>query len=111
MLWNARGYWRIVASYAFHPEKKRLVWSSQRHARQYSLRCRAHERSCRWAGCLAIEPFSIQDFARAIGQFSDAPDQEIVSRGLACRQRVQVYRWDSIARRSKRWNDPEGVLL
>ena len=53
------------------------------------------------AGCLAIEPFSIQDFARAIGQFSDASDQEIFSRGLACRQRVQVYRWDSIARRQE----------
>jgi glycosyltransferase involved in cell wall biosynthesis len=53
------------------------------------------------AGCLAIEPFSIQDYARAIEQFSDASDQEIVSRGLACRQRVQDYRWDSIARRQE----------
>jgi hypothetical protein len=50
------------------------------------------------AGCLAIEPFSLQDYARAIEQFSDASAQEIFSRGLACRQRVQAYRWDSIAR-------------
>jgi len=53
------------------------------------------------AGCLAVKPFIIQDFARAIGQFSDASDQEIFSRGLACRQRVQAYRWDSIARRQE----------
>ncbi|MDQ6868894.1 MAG: glycosyltransferase family 4 protein [Pseudomonadota bacterium] len=53
------------------------------------------------AGCLAIEPFNIQDYARAIERFSNASDAEMVHRGMACRHRVQDYRWDNIARRQE----------
>jgi len=53
------------------------------------------------AGCLAIEPFNIQSYASAIERLSNASDAEMVHRGMACRHRVQDYRWDNIARRQE----------
>jgi glycosyltransferase involved in cell wall biosynthesis len=53
------------------------------------------------AGCMAIKPFDVDEYAKAIEQFSCATDEEIGRRGLACRQRVDQYRWDKIARRQE----------
>lgn len=49
------------------------------------------------AGCLAVQPFDVPAYAAAMQRLTDAPDQEIASRGAACRARVMAYRWDAVA--------------
>lgn len=53
------------------------------------------------AGCLAVPAFDVGAYAAAMQALIEAPDEEVHARGLACRARVQTYRWNAIAARQE----------
>ena len=49
------------------------------------------------SGCIAVPAFDVEALTSAMELLRDASDDEIASRGAACRTSVLDYRWDSLA--------------